>query len=72
MESIKKNLLEILDKMDVPVLRKEITPANLRWLQRNLGIRNQNHAEFPSAVHFINTLLWAVGDWNDEKLDSHG
>lgn len=58
MDAIKKNLREILDKMDVPESRKELNEHNLRWLGRNLAIRNRDHGEFPSAVHFINTLLW--------------
>jgi hypothetical protein len=57
MKAIEKNLREILDKMDVPAMRKELTVHNLRWLQRNLFIRNRDNGEFPSAVHFIATLL---------------
>jgi hypothetical protein len=64
MNAIRKNLIEILDKMDVPKLRKELTPANLQWLKRNLGIRNSAHPSFPSAVHFINHLIWA-GEENE-------
>jgi hypothetical protein len=66
MNAIKKNLSEILDRMDVPKLRKELTPANLRWLKRNLGIRNSQHPAFPSAVHFINHLIWA-GEENESR-----
>lgn len=62
MKAIEKNLREILDKMDVPAMRKELNPHNLRWLARNLGIRNNRHEEFPSAVHFIQTLLVMIGD----------
>lgn len=57
MDSIKKVLAEILNEMDVPEGRKELNTANLHWLKRNLFIRNQQHDSFPSAVHFINTLL---------------
>jgi hypothetical protein len=62
MEAIEKNLREILDTMDVPQSRKELNAHNLRWLGRNLAIRNRNHNEFPSAVHFIQTLLVMMGE----------
>jgi hypothetical protein len=65
MDAIKKNLREILDKMDVPKLRKELNTANLRWLARNLAIQNSAHPEFPSAIHFIHTLLVMQGDKDD-------
>jgi hypothetical protein len=62
MKAIEKNLREILDKMDVPVQRKELTVHNLHWLSRNLAIRNRHNGEFPSAVHFISTLLVMHGE----------
>lgn len=62
MKAIEKNLREILDKMDVPAMRKELTVPNLRWLQRNLFIRNKDKDEFPSAIHFIATLLVMHGE----------
>jgi len=61
-EAIKKNLREILDKMDVPDSRKELNVHNLKWLGRNLAIRNRHNGEFPSAVHFIQTLLVMMGE----------
>lgn len=54
---IEAQLEESLDTMDVPVKRKELTEANLLWLQRNLFIRNGNHPELPTAKHFIAILL---------------
>jgi hypothetical protein len=62
MEAIKKNLKAILDTMDVPEMRKDLTPHNLRWLGRNLAIRNSKHDSFPCAIHFIKTLLYMGGD----------
>ena len=62
MKAIEKNLGDILDKMDVPAMRKELTIPNLRWLQRNLFIRNKDKPEFPSAVHLIATLLTMRGE----------
>lgn len=57
MKAIEKNLSEILEKMNVPKVRKELNLDNLRWLKRNLFIQNQDHSEFPSAIHFINHLI---------------
>ena len=62
MESIEKVLSEILNEMDVPAMRKELTTHNLRWLQRNLFIKNKDKPSFPSAVHFIATLLSMRGE----------
>ena len=39
--------------MDVPQLRK----TDLRWLSRNLAIRNLNHPEFHRAMQIIHDLL---------------
>ena len=78
MEAIKTNLRAILDKMDVPKKRKLLTPQDLRWLARNLYIKNRSHSEFPSAIHFIHTLLVMQGDKNplvigkDEENASSG
>jgi len=58
---MEKNLLEILDTMDVPGERKQpLDLNNLEWLQKNLGIKNSNHPSYPSAVHFINCLLYRL------------
>ena len=47
-------VLEILNEMDVPETRKNLNElANLRWLQRNLLIRNGNH---PKAVEVVETI----------------
>jgi hypothetical protein len=54
---MEKQLIDILNTMDVPVLRKELTLWNLLWLKRNLIVRNSNHEEFSIAIHFINHLI---------------
>ena len=47
-------VLEILNEMDVPETRKDLNKlSNLRWLQRNLLIRNGNH---PKAVEVVETI----------------
>ena len=47
-------VLEILNEMDVPDMRKDLNKiGNLRWLQRNLLIRNGNH---PRVVEVVETI----------------
>jgi hypothetical protein len=58
---MEKNLLVILNEMDVPVGRKQpLDLNNLEWLKRNLGIKNSENSSYPSAVHFINHLLHRI------------
>ena len=50
----KAQVVEILTEMDVPEARKNLNElANLRWLQRNLLIRNGNHPRAVEVVEFI-------------------
>jgi hypothetical protein len=50
-------LVEILATMDVPVRRwahgAARKHANLRWLMRNLGIRNAGHPDLAEAQQLI-------------------
>jgi hypothetical protein len=50
-------LTEILEGMDVPDIRRELTKANLRWLGRNLSVRNGEHINYPQARRLIIELL---------------
>ncbi len=45
----KRRLNELLETMDVPKSRF----ADLRWLTRNLGIRNEKHPNFLEARRLI-------------------
>ena len=54
----KAQVLEILNEMDVPDKRKDLNKiGNLRWLQRNLLIRNGNHPRAEEALVFIEHLI---------------
>ena len=54
----KTQVLEILNEMDVPDKRKDLNKiGNLRWLQRNLLIRNGNHPRAEEALVFIRHLI---------------
>ena len=58
-------VLEMLNEMDVPETRKNLNElANLRWLQRNLLIRNGNH---PRAVEVVETITKMARDKNKEN-----
>lgn len=61
-DAIKKTLTDILKDMDIPTMRRELTTPNLRWLARNLLIRNRDKPEFGTAIHFIQHLLWCEDD----------
>ena len=51
-------LAAILDTMDIPKLRKDLTqPGNVRWLLRNMFVRNSNHPEFKAAIKKLRLLL---------------
>ena len=58
MEEEKAELREILEEMDIPEFRKHIHRfANLRWLSRNMGIRNQNHPKGLQAIIIVKKLM---------------
>jgi len=47
-------VLVIIEDMDIPETRKDLNKlGNLRWLQRNLMIRNRNHPRATEAVEMI-------------------
>lgn len=60
-ERRKSALTTILDRMDVPENRRELhgAPAagNLRWLLRNLAVRNRNEPMFETAMTLTREIL---------------
>jgi len=53
-----KALEGFLALMDVPEMRKNVrSSANLRWLSRNLGVRNGQDPMFPTTMELIVWLL---------------
>jgi hypothetical protein len=61
----KAQVLEILNEMDVPDKRKDLNKiGNLRWLQRNLLIRNGNH---PRAVEVVEVIAKMAREKNKEN-----
>ena len=48
----------LLETMDVPEMRRDLTkPANVRWLLRNLAVRNSNN----TALREVFRLLRDIG-----------
>ena len=51
-------LKEILESMDVPEMRKDVTNnSNLRWLNRNIMIRNGEHPKAVTALVLAGRLI---------------
>jgi hypothetical protein len=50
-------LVSILKTMDVPRRRCELSKSNLRWLARNIAVRNREHPQFEDAFNLIKLLL---------------
>ena len=52
-----RNKMLIPDDMDVPLTRKDTSKnENVRWLLRNLAIRNSNHPDFKTIIKTLQTL----------------
>lgn len=51
-------LLTILNTMDIPQMRKDITSAaNVKWLLRNISIRNAKHSQLESVIKTLKEKL---------------
>ena len=52
----------IPEDMDVPSTRRDTRDhGNIRWLLRNLGVRNSNHPEFKTIIESLKWEAWAHG-----------
>lgn len=47
----------LLQPFDIPESRRELTSANIRWLSRNLAVRNKDNPMFETAINLIKWLL---------------
>ncbi len=51
-------LEKLISKMDIPFYRKTIKSSdNIRWLSRNLAIKNATHPDYQKAVSIIKEIL---------------
>lgn len=58
MNETKETLQTILINMDIPESKLNLDDiSNIRWLQRNISIRNSNHPLFTMACDLIKELL---------------
>jgi hypothetical protein len=52
------NLEKIINDMDLPFNRKTyLNSTKLRWLQKNMCVRNKDHPHFNTALTLIQKLL---------------
>ena len=47
----------LLELMEVPEMRRELTRGNLAWLNRNLRINNAEHPMFETARELLKQIL---------------
>ena len=50
-------LVAILKTIDIPKRRRERSKNNLRWLNRNIAVRNSEHPQFKEARDLVPLLL---------------
>ena len=51
-------LATLLEQMEVPAMRKDTTSkSNVRWLMRNLAVKNKNHPMFEVTIDLVKWLL---------------
>lgn len=53
---MREQVEKILASMDIPEARRELTRANIRWLQRNAGVRNGNHPDLKLLLNLLRKL----------------
>jgi hypothetical protein len=49
-------LEEAIATMELPLLRKELTPTNIRWLLRNMRISNPEHKKLGAVTKALKQL----------------
>ena len=52
-----EELNDILSTMDIPETRRVINAKNLRWLLRNIRVRNGKHPRIKEVISSIIALL---------------
>tara|TARA_Y100001972_G_scaffold39926_1_gene49393 strand:+ start:1981 stop:2223 length:243 start_codon:yes stop_codon:yes gene_type:complete len=62
-------VLVIIEDMDIPEMRKDLNKlGNLRWLQRNLMIRNGNDPRATEAVEMIAKMAREKNKQNQQVI----
>ena len=52
-----EHLLEILNSMDIPEMRRDLNTTNLRWLLRNIRVRNSKNPMLGVAFTLIKKII---------------
>lgn len=47
-----KEFENLTKNWNIPEIRKEVTPANMRWILRNGAIQNRNQPNFEKVIAF--------------------
>jgi len=58
-----EKLEAILLSMDIPEMRRKITPTNARWLLRNMRVQNGDHQDIELAVDLAKQLVSRRTQW---------
>lgn len=57
-EEIIYEILELIRKMKIPSYRKSSQSTdNMRWLNRNLGVRNYEHPNYAKVMELLKTVI---------------
>jgi len=68
-DALHLEVLVIIEDMDIPVMRKDLNKlGNLRWLQRNLLIRNGKHPRATEAVEMITKMAREKNKQNQQVI----
>lgn len=54
---LREELRFIIREFDIPAMRRPLNKANLRWMGRNLQIKNSDREEFDRAKKLIKEIL---------------
>jgi len=64
------DLKTILESMDIPASRQDITPTNVSWLLRNLQVRNGEHPDIRLAMHHLRNFRRVAAGMNPKPFKS--
>ena len=53
----KEELINVLNEMDLPAMRRVLSLRNIRWLLRNIRFRNGNHPRIAEVFEELKRLL---------------
>ena len=60
-------LPQLPEDMDVPSIRRDTRDhGNIRWLLRNLGVRNSDHPEFKTIIEALKWEARAHDQWRPQ------